>query len=106
MNFYTQTGWAGKKYESTKGLYGKDLTKLIREDLKIEFPKCKFSIKKDSGTLYMAIDITIKENISGLTDSELKTKVKEIANDYNYDDSDGQVDYFDTRFYLDVKMGV
>ena len=32
-------------------------------------------------------------------------RVVEIANSYRYDDSDAQIDYFDTNFYLDLEIG-
>lgn len=32
-------------------------------------------------------------------------KVNNIVNSFNYDDSDSQIDYFDTRFYLHLNIG-
>jgi len=32
-------------------------------------------------------------------------RVVEMANGYRYDDSDAQIDYFDTNFYLDLEIG-
>ena len=30
--------------------------------------------------------------------------IKKFINSYNYDDSDGMIDYFDTNFYLDIRI--
>lgn len=30
--------------------------------------------------------------------------IKKFINTYNYDDSDGMIDYFDTNFYLDIRV--
>lgn len=30
--------------------------------------------------------------------------IKKFINSYNYDDSDGMIDYFDTNFYLDIRV--
>ena len=35
----------------------------------------------------------------------LLKRVCEIVNQYNYDDSDIQTDYFDTNFYLHLRIG-
>lgn len=36
---------------------------------------------------------------------ELFEYVKELADSFNYDDSDSMTDYFDTGFYLDLAIG-
>lgn len=36
---------------------------------------------------------------------EVIEEVKNIANSYNFDDSDGMIDYFHTNFYLTIKIG-
>jgi len=41
---YTSNYWEGCNYQLTKNLSTKEIAKLIRERLKEEFPKCKFSI--------------------------------------------------------------
>ena len=32
-------------------------------------------------------------------------EVHSLVNSYNYDDSDGMIDYFDTNFYMHLNVG-
>lgn len=125
--FYTQGGYAGTKYEETKGLRTQDIAKLVRAELK-EIKGFKFSVTSD----YNHIRVEVKDIPEGVKIfgkdgseyyksgafkirsfewggeyyspeiSEVTKKIKSILEQYNYDDSDGQIDYFDTRFYKTV----
>lgn len=104
--------WIGDKFDSL----GEDRYNLavicshIRSDLKAEFSKpWKFSVSKDH---YSSITISIynapKEALNNpesryfdeLFNDEYRHKLYDIANAYNYDDSDGQSDYFDRNYYV------
>ena len=101
----------------------------IREDLKEQFPNLSFSVKKDNQTIYISL---LAGNIQPFaTSSEAEKKgyiqvnknyidddqslsqegksamkgVKEIAQKYNYDNSDPMTDYFDVNFYLRLSIG-
>ena len=101
----------------------------IREGLKKQLPNCKFSVLKDNNTIYITLlsgnfrafkefsqakedgyyevwKSNIEEN-HALTDTakEVMKKVKEIAEVYNYDNSDISTDYFDVNFYLRMYIG-
>lgn len=101
----------------------------IREGLKKQLPNCKFSVVKDNNTIYITLlsgnfkpfksftqaeedgyyevwKSNIEEN-HALTDTakEVMKKVKNIAEVYNYDNSDISTDYFDVNFYLRMYIG-
>jgi len=100
------------------------ICKQIRKDLKESFGKeWKFTVKKTPGS---GIDITIRNgpmssfneavkdaNKRGayficqnaqyyMTDIDSYKKICEIGEAYNYDDSNGMVDYFDRNYYLHI----
>lgn len=98
----------------------KDIAKLIRKELKKEYPNCKFSItiQRYSGGQSLNIDLmecnfeVFKKDKDGrffknYTDEskEILSNVKNLVNQYNYDDSDGMIDYFNTNFYLHLNIG-
>lgn len=74
----------------------------IRKDLKDTFGKdWKFLVHKDG---YNSIEVIVKIH-PPIEDEDLITgKIRRIADAYNYDDSDGQSDYFDRNFYLHVSI--
>jgi hypothetical protein len=122
-SFYTANGWEGDKYNPKLSV--KDIAKIIRDELKKKFPKCKFSIKKEH---HSAMSISLmqapfnpftEENRThvsinhyrikdeAITDEakEVMSYVDELAQSYNFDDSDSMIDYFHTNFYLTLAIG-
>jgi len=112
--------YVGSNYS---GLTVKDTAKIIRTNLKKQFPEVKFSVTSDRNSL----DITIKSspycNDKLEYNSELecidyrefekehnkeliaiKKYCSNLLSSYNYDDSDSQSDYFNTHFYNNVKI--
>jgi hypothetical protein len=106
--------------------------KAIREELKAQFPKWKFSVRKGSGSL--SVDVNILQGTcafegkdyaqvnqywidSHWTDAEDKMaleKINEImhnapgrqdASRKFFDHSDAQTDYFHTAFYTHLSIG-
>jgi len=86
----------------------------IRADLKEEFGKIwKFGVRKEPGSSN-SIEITIKKAPEDAIDRNgihngfqmmaikgpYMSKINQIVNAYNYDDSDGQIDYFDRNYYV------
>lgn len=65
------------------------------------------SIKHEIEKKYIQINHYHIESELTLNDygKELLKKACELANSFNYDDSDGQIDYFDTNFYLHLNVG-
>ncbi len=125
--FYSPTGWAGKKYEEVrkKGLSTVDVAKLIRKDIKKKYPKIKTSVRSQYFSMGSSIDIYIvdpgfnpinpkwdpKDWASrGYETSKYSKKaldllknIKSIAQRYQKHDVDSQTDYFNVSFYLGVK---
>jgi hypothetical protein len=101
----------------------------IRADLKRELPNCTFSVKKDNRRIYItlisgnfkafkafteaeekgyfSVNQYFIDEDHALTDEakEVMKKVKKITDNYNYDNSDIQSDYFDVNFYLSLYIG-
>ena len=125
----------GSKYEETKGMDIKDIAKLVRADIKKVFPDVKVSVRIDRYSGGQSLDVTIKEapyfvnnpeRIKAQTNSDgsinwqrdisrfanyseagtqLIKGIESILNQYNFDDSESQVDYFRVRFYSSVRLG-
>ena len=131
MNFYTQNGWAGSNYDSK--LSTKEIAAKVRSYAKKNFPGFKFSVRSEWSTCADSLYIELKEgtcipfiegsrsaergymstmnNVKGwkneLTPEMFKVldAVTTYASSFRYDDSDGMQDYYDTNFYLNIKIG-
>lgn len=130
MNFYTANGWAGSNYDSK--LSTKEIAAKVRAYAKKNFPEFKFSIRTEwsmytdsmyielkAGTCipfiegsrsaergYMSTMNTVKGWEKDLTPEMFKVldAVTTYASSFRYDDSDGMQDYYDTNFYLSIKV--
>ena len=130
MNFYTQNGWAGSNYDSK--LSTKEIAAKVRAFAKKNFPGFKFSVRSERSMYTDSMYIELKEGtclpfVEGSRSAErgymdtmntVKGWEKELtpemfkaldavtiyANSFRYDDSDGMQDYFDTNFYLKIKV--
>lgn len=130
MNFYTANGWAGSNYDSK--LSTKEIAAKVRSYAKKNFPEFKFSVRSEwsmytdsmyielkSGPCvpfiegsrsaergYMSTMSTVKGWEGELTPEIFKVldAVTTYASSFRYDDSDGMQDYFDTNFYLSIKV--
>lgn len=131
MNFYTRNGWAGSNYDSK--LSTKEIAAKVRSYAKKNFPEFKFSVRTEwsmytdsmyielkEGTCipfiegsrslergYMSTMSTVKGWEDELTPEVFKVldAVTTYASSFRYDDSDGMQDYFDTNFYIHIKVG-
>lgn len=131
MNFYTANGWAGSNYDSK--LSTKEIAAKVRSFAKKNFPGFKFSIRTEwsmytdsmyielkAGTCipfiegsrsaergYMSTISSVKGWENELTPEMFKVldAVTTYASSFRYDDSDGMQDYYDTNFYLSIKVG-
>jgi hypothetical protein len=131
MNFYTANGWAGSNYDSK--LSTKEIAAKVRSFAKKNFPGFKFSVRSEwsmytdslhielkEGTCipfvegsrsaergYMSTMNTVKGWEKDLTPEIFKVldAVTTYASSFRYDDSDGMQDYYDTNFYLSIKVG-
>ena len=103
----------GNKYQQVKNLPLTDIVKLIRKDLK-KFNDCKFSVRKAN---YTQITIELmscnnqnrfvwfdnhNQKILRLENNFMK-EIKNISNQYNFDNSDSMSDYFHVNFYAYIK---
>lgn len=131
MNFYTADGWAGSNYDSK--LSTKEIAAKVRAFAKKNFPCFKFSITSKWSMYTDSLYIEVKEGVcipfiedsrsaergymstmntvkgweKDLTPEMFKVldAVTTYANSFRYDDSDSMQDYFDTNFYLSIKVG-
>ena len=102
----------------------KDIAKDVRKNLAVSFPTCKFSVTVHSysggaslNVALMSGDIDNKKpcyNNYQLNryhtdfygdDKNFWDKVVAVSLNDNYDNSDPQVDYFDTNYYLHLYIG-
>jgi len=103
----------GSKYESVKDLDIKEIAKLIRQDLK-KFKDCKFKVNiqrfANGQSLWIKV---IKCDLMKILNDRLnpifEKEIEDIINQYNFDKSHPQSDYFHVNFYshimLDLKEG-
>jgi hypothetical protein len=131
MNFYTSNGWAGSNYDSK--LSTKEIAANVRAYVKKNFPGFKFSVRSEWSMYADSLHIELKEGIcipfvegsrsaergymstmstvkgweNELTPEMFKVldAVTTYASSFRYDDSDGMQDYYDTNFYLSIKIG-
>lgn len=100
--------FTGSKYQETKDLDVAEIAKLIRTDLKQAFSEYKFSVRIERFSMGQSINVIIKE--TDINDrfsdqaEELVKEVKEIIEQYNFDDSDMLSDYSHVRFYSHVRI--
>lgn len=131
MSFYTANGWAGSNYDSK--LSTKEIAAKVRVFAKKNFPEFKFSVRSEWSMYTDSLHIELKEGIcipfvegsrsaergymstmntvkgweKDLTPEIFKVldAVTTYASSFRYDDSDGMQDYYDTNFYLSIKVG-
>lgn len=131
MSFYTANGWVGSNYDSK--LSTKEISAKVRIFARKNFPDFKFSVRTErsmctdsmyielkAGTCipfvegsrsaergYMSTMSTVKGWEDELTPEMFKVldAVTTYASSFRYDDSDGMQDYFDTNFYIHIKVG-
>lgn len=130
MNFYTANGWAGSNYDSK--LSTKEIAAKVRSYAKKNFPEFKFSVRSEWSMYTDSMYIELKSGpcvpfVEGSRSAErgymstmnaVKAWKKELtpemfavldavtvyASSFRYDDSDGMQDYFDSNFYLSIKI--
>lgn len=125
--FYTAWGWAGSRYD--RNLSTKDIAALVREYCKSHWNQWRFSVRSHYYSGGSDIRIELKggpipcgtrsdddfdrrwgvqtsyryhdhdDRIDPMAEVVMKDVV-EYCQSFNYDDSDGMIDYFDTNFYL------
>jgi hypothetical protein len=110
---------------------GANEVKAIRDELKVQFPKFKFGVRKGSGSL--SVDVTIKAGPADFSDvlqnhgqinhyhlgnyGEHKSFFEQIIRIIKiapstipggrrwFDESDAQTDYFHTAYYMHLQVG-
>lgn len=122
---YTGQGWEGENYE--RGLGTKEIAAKVREYVKSKYPAYKFSVRYKSFSGGSGINIDLMSgptqpfaddkgygqlNQYYLDSSGLQQPALDIMKDvyafvssFRYDDSNSQIDYFDTNFYLELGVG-
>lgn len=130
MSFYTANGWAGSNYDSK--LSTKEIAAKVRTYAKKNFPGFKFSVRSEwsmyAGSMYIELKsgpcvpfiegsrsaergyMSTMSNVKAWKDEltpevfAALNSVSNYASSFRYDDSDGMQDYFDTNFYLSIKV--
>ena len=101
--FYTQNGWKGSKYDETRHLSVVEIAKLIRKDLKAEFPECKFSVTTESASMCREIYVSLMESPypAYMTKEEIieARKDETIWNDYRHPLNKRYNIYINGRYY-------
>jgi hypothetical protein len=128
---YSGNMFVGSKYNETSHLSITEVAKLIRVELKNAYPKVKLSVKTSKYSGGCSLDVEIKSVDSNPFSVEynqflgsnkplnewnfskekynaaflaMKTNIKSIVEQYNFDDSDTQSDYFSVAFYSNVRV--
>ena len=119
----------GKKYDPDLDI--KDIAKLVRKDLKAAYRGWKFSVRIERYSKGQDLDVVIKNvdfdlinpdwlrwKVANLgkraithngpahftqTGYAVLKRIREIVNDYNFDDSDSSTDYFHQNFHARVE---
>lgn len=123
-HFYTENGWEGSNYSPY--LSTTDIAKIIRDGVKLMYPLCKFSVRaRDVNSINVYL---MEANFNPFAehcreyyqvnqynirrDNNLCDQAKQLFEDinalvlsYNYDDSNCQIDYFNTNFYYHLQIG-
>lgn len=131
MSFYTANGWVGSNYDSK--LSTKEISAKVRIFAKKNFPDFKFSVRTEwsmcTGSMYIELKagtcipfvegsrsaergyMSTMSTVEGWEDEltpemfKVLDAVTTYASSFRYDDSDGIQDYFDTNFYIHIKVG-
>src|SRR5699024_6968888 len=121
----------GSNYERTQGMYGTELTREIRTDLqrarKEGYVPAGYGLRVNqagSGSMHQSLNVLVtppeghdphlrrQQVVFGEveavpleqpSDSIVRQRIEQIANSYNRDTSNSQVDYFNRRFYEHVQ---
>jgi hypothetical protein len=113
----------------------KEKTAEIRTKLKKEFPEIKFSVRRETGSMYASLrvaimkapyefipqdaldeaggtrDITfartswLDDSATGKIAKNILTRILDICNEGNYNNSRPEVDYFDVGWYCNITIG-
>jgi len=123
----------GREFEGsnyTPGMTIKDVATAMRKYTKTKYPDCKFSITTKSFSGGSSISLALlgapyaafveSDRFTNYDvnyyyierNSVLTAPIKKILQDviselrsYNYDNSDSMIDYFDTNFYMNIRVG-
>ena len=105
-------GKVGNKYQEVKSLSVVEIAKLVRKDLK-QFNDCKFSVTSDYNTITVYLKDSPLNRLEIYDQSQelgwggkviaieknFRNKVKEILDQYNFNNSEIMTDYFYVNFY-------
>ncbi len=121
-----QKKFTGSNYSDKLSIV--EIAKEVREQLKKDFPECKFSVTKQSFSMGRSLTVSLVSapfevligggkykqlNQFYINDSkeltekgkETMSKVHDLINSYNFDDSDSQSDYCHVNFFEHLQVG-
>jgi hypothetical protein len=102
----------GNKYKQVKDLPQKEINKLIKQDLK-KFKDCTFRVySRHPGAITIKLMSCNNSNYFELHQgydskivrmkNDFMKEIKEITNQYNFDDSNLRTDYSHVNFYVNI----
>ena len=102
----------GSKYKEVKNIPQKEINKLIKQDLK-KFKDCAFSVySRHPGAITIKLVSCNNSNYFELHQgydckivrmkNDFMKEIKDITNQYNFDNSDTMSDYFHVNFYVNI----
>jgi hypothetical protein len=102
----------GNKYKQVKDLPQKEINKLIKQDLK-KFKDCTFSVySRHAGAITIKLVSCNNSNYFELHQgysseivrmkNDFMKEIKNITNQYNFDNSDHMSDYSHVNFYVNI----
>lgn len=124
---YTGHATQGKSYN--RDLTLSDIAKLVRAQLKAQYPTCKFSVTTQHYSGGQSMDIKLmsapfsvfkiesvrshnpneyylqKDTVINEKGFEVLSFIKKTVDSYNFNDSDAQIDYFNVNFYSHIGIG-
>lgn len=114
----------GSKYEETKDLPLTEIAKRIKQEIRERYPRVKVSVRTEFYSMGCSVDVWVQDadfnpiNPEWLpSDSwypvpksryteqgkQLLKDIEGIVQQYNRDNSDSSIDYFEVRFYSSVE---
>lgn len=102
----------GSKYKEVKNIPQKEINKLIKQNLK-KFKDCTFSVySRHLGAITIKLVSCNNSNYFELHQgynseivrmkNDFMKEIKEITNQYNFNNSDSMSDYFHVNFYVNI----
>jgi len=105
--FEQPRSFVGSRYEETRTLDIREIAKLVRAEVKAAFPDKKTSIRIERYAGGQSLHVRMIDCDPAFVSAEgrsARTELNRIAQQYNFDFSDVEQDYFHVRFFVEVEV--